>query len=125
MIRDGENDADEDRNRTREKREGRHRPGKGGLFNPFKHSIEVYGLFVRLPCAGRTGKDPYHTHPFWELIQIHLSHVLPRELLPLHRVWRHFLVSHSAPRRGHRLLKGPGTVGRPQLVSSQTQLAHV
>lgn len=124
MIRDGENDADEARGRTREKKRGETEAQERGLFNPFKHSTEVHGLSVCLPCAGQERTLPIPT-PFGSLIQIHLSHVLPRELLPLHRVWRHFLVSHSAPRRGPRLLKGPGTVGRPLLVSGQTQLAHV
>lgn len=125
MIRDGENDADEARGRTREKREGRQRPRKGGcLIHSNTAQKSMVCLSVCLPCAVQERTLLIPT-PFGSLIQIHLSHVLPRELLPLHRVWRHFLVSHSAPRRGPRLLKGPGTVGRPLLVSGQTQLAHV
>lgn len=61
MIRDGENDADEARGRTREKREGRQRPRKGGCLI---HSNTAQKSMVCLSVY--RARDPSHTHPFWE-----------------------------------------------------------
>lgn len=68
-----------ERNTRRETREETDSRKRGCLIHPFKHSTESV---VCLSTRVRDRKDPSHTHPYWELIQIHLSHVLPRPAAP-------------------------------------------
>lgn len=56
MIRDGENDADEARGRTREKREGRQRPRKGGCLNTAQKPMACLSVYR---ARDRKGPFPY------------------------------------------------------------------
>lgn len=88
-----------------------------GLFNP---SIQAQHGVCGLPVYPGAGQEGPFSYPSLLGVDSDPSLAcLAQTCCPSIGYGDTFLASHSATRRGPRLAKGPGTVGRP-LVSSQT-----
>lgn len=94
---------------------------RGRLIHPFIQTQHSTESVVCLSTRVRDRKDPSHTHPYWGVDSDPSLACLAQTCCPSIGYGDTFLVSHSATRRGLRLAKGPGTAGRPLLVSSQTR----